>query len=90
MKTRKDVIKRASKKLKMTQQSLIKITGVLDEVIKEIIVDEKEELKLANFIEIKPIYKESKKARNPKTNEYVMSKPKYTAKAKVIGNWFKN
>ena len=60
MKTRKDVIKRASKKLKMTQQSLIKITNVLDEVIKEIVVDEKEELKLANLVEIKPVYKESK------------------------------
>lgn len=90
MKTRKDVIKRASKKLKITQQSLIKITNVLDEVIKEIVVDEKEELKLANLVEIKPVYKESKRARNPKTNEYVMSKPKYTVKSKIIGTWFKN
>ena len=76
MKTRKDVIKRASKKLKMTQQSLIKITNVLDEV--------------TNLVEIKPVYKESKRARNPKTNEYVMSKPKYTVKSKIIGTWFKN
>ena len=83
MKTRKDVIKRASKKL-------IKITNVPDEVIKEIVVDEKEELKLANLVEIKPVYKESKRARNPKTNEYVMSKPKYTVKSKIIGTWFKN
>ena len=89
MKTRKDVIKEVANELSMSQQSVIKIISVIEKVIKHTVVDEKEELKLANFVEIKPIYKEPRKARNPKTNEYIISKPKYVVKAKAIGKWFK-
>ena len=89
MKTRKDVIKDVAKELSMSQQSIIKIMNVIEKTIKRTVVDEKEELKIANLVEIKPIYKEPRKARNPKTNEYVISKPKYVVKAKAIGKWFK-
>lgn len=90
MKSRKDVIKRASKELGIPQQTLIKVITTYEKAIKDIVIKDKEAVKLTGLVEITPVYRESKLSRNPKTNTRVMSKPRYVVKSKIIGTWFEN
>lgn len=90
MKTKKDLADILSEELEISKSSALNIVNAFEKVIKRIVVDEMDEIKIANFIQIKPVFRESRKTRNPKTNEYIMSKPKYVAKAKTMGKWFNN
>lgn len=65
------------------------VSEVLDAIEAEFkaVVTEKDSVRLPGFIEIGYKFKPSRKVRNPKTGESMMSSPKDSEYARFFGDW---
>ena len=83
-----ELIRKVSEETGKSQKDVKEILEKVEEVIKNTIVENKEEVKLNGFMMLKPEFKASRLVRNPKTNEKIMSKEHYVVKVKPAGKWF--
>lgn len=86
MKNRNDLVNAVSEKTGKTKKDVAEVLGAIEEELKAI-VTEKDSIRLAGFLEIGYKFKPSRKVRNPKTGESMMSQPKDAEYARFFGNW---
>lgn len=83
-----ELIRKISEETGLTIKTISDILAAEQKIIKDTIVNQKEEVKLVGFMTISPVFKASRQVRNPKTGEKMMSKEHYAVKAKANGKWF--
>lgn len=83
-----ELVKRIAEETGYTLKNVQEILAKGEEIIKEKVTQEKEEVKINGFLTLKAQFKPSRQVRNPKTGEKMMSKEHYAVKVKAIGAWF--